>query len=33
MSAELAYTGTGYGMLRARSTSVGDWEKFSFSQG
>ncbi|MET8145381.1 hypothetical protein ABZU32_34200 [Sphaerisporangium sp. NPDC005288] len=24
---ELDYTGTGYAMLRARSTSVGAWEK------
>lgn len=27
-SAELGYTGSYYGMLRARSTSAGTWEKF-----
>ncbi|MEV4415392.1 hypothetical protein [Catellatospora sp. NPDC049609] len=30
VTAELGYTGTGYGMLRARATSVGDWERFEF---
>lgn len=28
VSAELDYTGAGYGMLRARATSVGGWERF-----
>lgn len=28
VSAELGYTGVDYGMLRARATSVGPWEKF-----
>jgi hypothetical protein len=28
VSAELGYTGNGYGMLRARATSVGGWERF-----
>ncbi|MFI7148904.1 fascin domain-containing protein [Nonomuraea sp. NPDC050022] len=30
VSAELDYSGADYGMLRARSTGVGDWEKFRF---
>jgi hypothetical protein len=29
VSAELSYTGDYYGMLRARSTSVGPWESFA----
>ena len=29
VSAELARTGNGYGQLRARSATVGPWEKFS----
>ena len=28
VSAELDYTGAGYGMLRARATGVGGWERF-----
>jgi hypothetical protein len=28
VSAELGYTGGNYGMLRARATSIGPWEKF-----
>lgn len=28
VSAEVEYSGADYGMLRARSTSVGQWEKF-----
>jgi hypothetical protein len=30
VSAELGYTGADYGMLRARATTVGPWEKFDF---
>lgn len=30
VSAELGYTGASYGMLRARATTVGPWEKFDF---
>jgi DNA-binding Lrp family transcriptional regulator len=30
VSAELGYTGDYYGMLRARATSVGPWETFTF---
>jgi hypothetical protein len=30
VSAELGYTGADYGMLRARSKTVGPWEKFDF---
>ena len=30
LSAELSYSGASYGMLRARSTSVGGWEQFRF---
>jgi hypothetical protein len=30
VSAELHYTGAGYGELRARSNSVGSWERFEF---
>ena len=29
VSAELGYTGSGYEMLRARSTQVGPWEQFT----
>jgi hypothetical protein len=29
VSAELGYTGSNYGMLRARASTVGSWEKFS----
>jgi hypothetical protein len=28
VSTELSYTGSEYGMLRARATSIGPWEKF-----
>jgi hypothetical protein len=28
VSAELGYTGSDYGMLRARATSIGPWERF-----
>jgi hypothetical protein len=28
VSAELDYTGNGYGMLRARATGIGGWERF-----
>lgn len=30
VSAELAYWGSGYGMLRARSSSTGGWEQYTF---
>jgi hypothetical protein len=30
VAAELHYTGAGYGELRARSSSVGSWERFEF---
>jgi hypothetical protein len=30
VSAELGYTGASYGMLRARATTIGPWEKFDF---
>ena len=30
VSAELAYWGDGYAMLRARSSSIGGWEQFTF---
>jgi hypothetical protein len=30
VSAELGYTGADYGMLRARATTAGPWEKFDF---
>jgi hypothetical protein len=30
VAAELNYTGAGYGELRARSSSVGSWERFEF---
>jgi hypothetical protein len=33
VSAELQYTGIGYGELRARSTSVGSWERFELCWG
>jgi hypothetical protein len=33
VSAELHYTGAGYGELRARSNSVGSWERFEFCYG
>jgi hypothetical protein len=29
VSAELGYTGGDYGMLRARSSSIGPWESFT----
>jgi len=30
VSSELAYWGNGYGMLRARSSSIGSWEQYTF---
>jgi hypothetical protein len=33
VAAELNYTGAGYGELRARSSSVGSWERFEFCFG
>jgi hypothetical protein len=33
VAAELHYTGAGYGELRARSSSVGSWERFEFCFG
>ena len=33
VSAELNYTGAGYGELRARANSVGPWERFEFCWG
>jgi hypothetical protein len=30
VSSELAYWGNGYGMLRARSSSIGSWEQYNF---
>jgi hypothetical protein len=32
VSAEVAYTGVDYGMLRARATSLGSWEKFKIER-
>lgn len=33
VSAELGYTGSDYGMLRARATSIGEWERFELCWG